>query len=539
MKSPKNSIWIGLLIIVLLLTMFGSIRLYQQISVRENLSKINLYSLVPNSSSALLEIRNISKLSRDIFLNLPKSSNFEQKYATDDFLNLLLLNDTDNEQSDELINPINPFVLNPILSDSLHNKYALTNKLIVSYHATKKSTHHMFYFKTTDVSENFLTQFIHQNYSVNFQPKINNYRGKTIFIYPLSEANSYLTAYIGASYIVFSHHLYLIREMIDAISDKTSLLSDPSFSEIYNSKSTSNTIAYVDMQKFQKREQITRVSTDSCVSEWATFDLELKRDNIYFTGLLKLNENQEPDLFTVLNSQSHIETLPTHLLPFNTVYFRHMSISNLSEWEKLANCEWTIEDKKFSTFLDKYSDKQVCDIMMKDDSINQIIVIPMKQHFNIKQLMHFIPNYRFKRNGLGKVSINHVLDFFSGNNHLELPSSWYVMMMDTKMICSTSISLLDNYCSQIKEGAFLDLNVGYKHVVNQFEVPYQFLVVDCLSQTINEGRSIVPLIPRSIIKSEILIDNYNAALQINSQDGDAYINIVLASNRDWIPTAAK
>ncbi|MFA6830755.1 MAG: DUF3352 domain-containing protein [Bacteroidaceae bacterium] len=537
-KSLNSSIWIGFLVVVLLLTTFGSIQLYQQIGKQENQSKINLYSLVPSSSSALLEIRNISQLSKDIRLNSPKLFNFEQKYATDDFLNLLF-DSTDKEQAKESLSCINSFILNPILTDSLHNKCTLTNKLIVSYHAHKKSTHYMFYFKKNEVSESFFTQFIHQNFKTNFRPKINNYRDKKILIYPLSQSSSYLSVYIGPTFIVFSNHLYLIREMIDTLNDKTSLLSNPSFEEIYNSKSTANIIAYVDMQKLQEKEQFIRLKTDSCLAKWATFNLELKRDKIYFTGLIKSKESQSPDIFTVLHNQSPIENLPIGILPFSTVYFCHRSISNLSEWESLSSCEWTNEDRDFSTFLSQYSNQQVCTIQLQEDSVHQVIVIPMNQEFNRQKLIHFIPNYSFSKSGLGEISANHVLDFFSGNNHLDLHPSWYVMASNSNLICSTSLTLLDQYVAQIEEGALLDLNMGYRHIVNQFEVPYKLLEVDCLSQTIKDGENIVSLIPRSIVCSKIIKDNYNAALQINNQDDHSFINIVLASNRDWIPIATK
>ena len=538
MKSIKNFIRIGFLLVVLLFTALASIQLYQQIGNREEQSKLNLYSLVPSSASALLEVRNISQLSRDVFLNLPKSSDFEQKYTVDDFLNLLL-NSTDREQSNGVVKNMRLSILKPILRDSLHNSSSLTNKLIISYHPTKKRTHHMFYFKTNNVSESFLTQFVQQNYHTNFQPKINYYRGKKVLVYPLSQNNSYLTVYLGSSYIVFSRHLYLIRKMIDAMNDKNGLLFDPSFKTIYNTKSQNNSIVYVNMKKFQEREQIIKENAHSCLAKWAIFNLELKRDNIYFTGVIKSDKNQKSDLFSVLHSQSHIKTLPTHLLPLSTVYFHHMSISNLNQWEKLSKSTWTPKDKEFCAFLNKYSNHQACDIMMKEDSVHQVVVIPMKKHFNIKQLMSLIPNYKFKENGLGVVSTSNVLDFFSGKNHFELPLPWYIKMVDNNLMCSTSAALLKKYYSQIKENAFLDYNVGYKHVVNQFEVSYQLLVVDCFSQTTVEGKSIVPLIPRSIVRSEILADNYNGALQIDCQEGNAYANIVLASNRDWIPTTVK
>lgn len=537
-KSLNSFIWIGFLVVVLLLTTFGSIQLYQQIGKQENQSKINLYSLVPSSSIACLEIRNISKLSRDICLNSPKSLNFEQKYSTDDFLNLLF-DSTDKGQAKESLSCINPFILNPVLTDSLHNTYPLTNKLLVSYHAHKKSTHHLFYLKKSEVSESLFTQFIHQNFKTNYRPKMNHYRDKKILIYPLSESGSYLSVYIGPTFIVFSNHLYLIREMIDAINDQTSILSNPSFEEIYNSKSTANIIAYVDIQKFQEKEQLIRLETDSCSVKWATFNLELKRDNLYFTGLIKSKGTQSPDIFTVLQNQSPIENLPTGILPFSTVFFCHRSISNLSEWESLSSCEWTNEDRNFSTFLSQYSNQQICTIQLQEDSVHQVIVIPMNEKFNRKKGIHFIPNSSFSKSGLGEISMNHILDFFSSNNHLDLHPSWYVMSSNSNLICSTSPTLLDQYAAQIEEGSLFDLNMGFRHIVNQFEVPYKLLIVDCLLQTIKDGKSIVSLIPRSIVCSKIIKDNYNAALQINNQDDHSFINIVLASNRDWIPIATK
>ncbi len=530
-KLKQSYLWIVLLVIVLLSTAIGSIQLYRKIGNIENQSKVNLYSLVPCSSTAILEIRNISMLSRDIHLNMSKLLESKQRYSTlpKEFFEALFY--TKNGIS-TLEHKINSLIIQPYSKDSLHNPLSISNNLLVSYHINKEGTNYMFYIKTNGITEASFTHFIHEKFKIRNNPKVIHYRSKKVLIYFLSTENDYLVAYIGKNYIVFSSHFYLVREMIDAIRDKNNLSLDSSFKEIENSKSTCNAIVYVDMEKIYANQQTTRKRVGVNSSGWAVFDLELKHNNIYLTGMVK--SKGKSTLLSTLHSQSKINTFPSSQLPLSTIYFRHISISNLLEWKHYASIEWGDKENQFVALLDKYSVHQVCDVIMKEDTTHHILVFPMKQKFSRSNLGRYLSSYRFDRSisTLGKIQTNHLLELFSDDDSSYNQADWYLLIADDKLICSKSLVSLKKYFSETKEGLFLDSDVRYQAIINQFEVPYQMLIVNDLTQTVRKNNSIVQFVPYLVERCKILSNHYQAALQINSQNDNTYINIVLASSRN-------
>ena len=80
------------------------------------------------------------------------------------------------------------------------------------------------------VSETSLKNYFRGVYGQNISPKVEEYRGKKIEIYPLGKTANFLSVLSGDGYLVISYHKLLIERVIDAIKDGTSLSDDVVFS---------------------------------------------------------------------------------------------------------------------------------------------------------------------------------------------------------------------------------------------------------------------------------------------------------------------
>ena len=104
------------------------------------------------------------------------------------------------------------------------------SRLLVSFHAPGSPRDQVVYFRMGAGDEKLLANMLQERAPGDFQPKKEKYRGKAIYIYPLSN-NDFLAVYSESGFFVVSYQKRLIEEVIDAKEDETALSDDAVFSK--------------------------------------------------------------------------------------------------------------------------------------------------------------------------------------------------------------------------------------------------------------------------------------------------------------------
>lgn len=242
---------------------------FMQLDTAERNRDVDLFSLIPQSSVSVLESPNINA-----FMNeLPMLN-----YAAE----------IEKLQSSNLFG----FLLNGLNEYTTANAHGLSNEMsrvAVSFHEPFSSLDQVVYFGMGTADEKMLETMLHEYSPSDFLPKEEEYRGKTIVVYPLG-ADEYLVSYSEAGFLVVSYQKRLIEQVIDAKLDGTSLKDDEVFATLLQHKKT---LGFMTLYSCSSAIPFVQMG-EHC---WSEFDFHMNSDVLYLTG-----ETYVPDTCTCLSS---------------------------------------------------------------------------------------------------------------------------------------------------------------------------------------------------------------------------------------------
>ena len=216
---------------------------------------IDLLSLVPSNSVRLLETDNL-----DYF-----SNEFPQTSYSQHFQNL---------SNSGVVNSI----LNHIIEFSSVGAHRLGNQmnhLMISFHSLEDVNDVVVYFKMTKEAKKLLADIFVKKEKV-FSPKVEEYRGEDIVIFPYRQTH-FVAAYSRNGFLAVSFQKRLIEQVIDTQKDGTSLRNDEYFSKIYHSKSANY------MTLYGRMPIVPSICPDPILC-WNEFDIHLNSDVFYLSG---------------------------------------------------------------------------------------------------------------------------------------------------------------------------------------------------------------------------------------------------------------
>lgn len=249
----KTVIKVGTVVSVLLFCLAVGFYTFTRLDLAEYNRDVNLFSLVPANSVAVLESDNV-----DAFFNEYPSYNYGQEL--------------DNFQFPGLFS----FLISELNEYTTHGLSSQMSRLLVSFHQPGTSRDQVVYFHTGMAEERILSDMLQEYVPGNFSPKEEEYRGKRILIYPLS-AEDFLTAYTEKGFIVLSYQKRLIEEVIDAQLDHASLDDDDVFSQMLKKKKTPD---FLTLYGRDASMPFLKMSEDC----WSEYEFHLNSDVIYLTG---------------------------------------------------------------------------------------------------------------------------------------------------------------------------------------------------------------------------------------------------------------
>ena len=215
----KTIVKIGTVISVLLFCFAVGFYAFMRLEATDRSREVNLFSLVPSNAVGVLESDHIQGV-----MEQASMLNYHQELNGLHFPGLF----------DFFL-----YELDLYAKDSDHGFSNQMNHFLVSFHTPVNPRNQVIYFRMGNADEQMLSDIL-QNYAAgHFLPKEETYRGRSIFVYPLSH-EEFLAAYIEDAFFVVSYQKRLIEEVIDAQLDGTSLSDDALFSRIISRKKSAD-----------------------------------------------------------------------------------------------------------------------------------------------------------------------------------------------------------------------------------------------------------------------------------------------------------
>ena len=248
----KLSVFVSVLLFCIAVGFYAFTRL----DMTERNREVNLYSLVPADCVGVLESDNIS-----YFLNELPSINYGKELSYFQFPGLF------------------EFLLHNLNEYAVQNAHGLSNQmshLMVSFHKPGNMNDQVVYFRMGATDQQLLEDMLSEYAPVNFLPKEEKYRGKTIVVYPLGR-DEFLASYSGDGFLALSYQKRLIEQVIDAKLDKTSLDEDEVFKQVLAKKKS-----YHYLTLYARSAPMPFLDAeDKC---WSEYEFHLNSDVLYLTG---------------------------------------------------------------------------------------------------------------------------------------------------------------------------------------------------------------------------------------------------------------
>lgn len=251
----RTVVKLGTVVSVLLFALAIGYYAFMRLDMTGDNRDANLYHLVPSCSIGVLDTDNVHA-----FLNEHPDLNYSHELAGFQFPGLFNF----------LVNGLNEY-----MSDA-HGLSNRMNRLLVSFHRPGTSRDQVVYFRMGMEDEQFLSDMLQEYMPGNFLPKEEEYRGKTMRIYPLSNED-FLTVFVEKGIVVLSYQKRLIEEVVDALLDETALGNDRVFAEILPKKKSQNFLRLFGRSASMPFLQMGQ----EC---WSEYDFHMNSDVVYLTG---------------------------------------------------------------------------------------------------------------------------------------------------------------------------------------------------------------------------------------------------------------
>ena len=248
----KTVVKLGTILSVLLFVLAVGYYAFMRLDMMEHNRDVNLFSLVPPSSVAVLE----------------SNHDFFNEYSA--------LNYADELEKMQFPGPFHFLIheLNKYAGGNAHGLRNRTDHWVVSFHQPVTPHNQVVYLRLGMADEHFLSDMLQEYMAGYFLPKEEVYRGKEMLIYPLSN-DEFLATYTDAGFVVLSYQKRLVEEVIDAQLDETALIHHPVFSR--SQKKSKDFLTLYGRSCF-----IPSLELDP--DTWSEYDFHLNSDVVYLTG---------------------------------------------------------------------------------------------------------------------------------------------------------------------------------------------------------------------------------------------------------------
>ncbi len=525
--------------VVLLCTGFGAYSFLRMNAV-ENQQDFNLYTLVPQDVTAVLETDRMADLMEDINeLHCSKDGHF--LYVSELFVYLKKHLDT-------------------LLGDTPHGLSKQMNKMLISFHEPDTPLNQVLYCSLGTGDYELVESFVRKYCSSTFPSKFFDYKGEEIRIYPMSDGR-FLAAYVTPDFLAVSFQKRLIEQVINARRSKKSLMNIPSFREMHAGKSMDvAATVYLRMKAVDMGKKTDGIRSQTRLGSWAEFDIKFNEDAIYCSGISHGTDSTQT-FINALRLQKPIEGFPGKCLPASTFFYHQWSVSDMEsvfgftskqEYAKATYSDYIKKrDEDWMAFLKEHAgDNIMACLFQPKDTVDKhpcaVMSIPIKDEAQAERRLQNLlyttpkeedaplipqtsPNYKkyprarkFRQYILPR---NTMLTQLTGITESALHT--YACFYKGTLLLAPDAQSLSAYVDALENNEVLDGTSVYEEGVGSLSPYYNFAMMADMGEMLNQPENYVRLVPNFFFRQAKFFRHFVFAIQFTCTDGVVYPNIVL------------
>lgn len=530
--------------IVLLCTGFGAYSFLRMNAV-ENQQDFNLFTLVPQDATAILETDRMADLMEDINgLYCSKDDHF--LYVSDLFVYLKKY-------------------LNALVGDTPHGLSKQMNKMLISFHEPDTPLNQVLYCSLGTGDYELVETFVRKYSSSTFPSKYFDYNGEEIRIYPMTDGR-FLAAYFTSDFLAVSFQKRLIEQVIDAHRSKQSLMDMPSFRTMYAGKR--NNVAatvYVRMKEVDMGKDTDGIRSQTRLGSWAEFDMKFSEEAIYCSGISH-GVDTTRTFINALRKQKPIMGFGGERLPSSTFFYNQWAISDLEsifdftsrqEYAKATYSDYIKKrDEEWMDFMKEYAGENVisCLFQSKDSADRHpcaIMSIAVKDEVQAERYLQNMlyatpkekdappvpqtsPNYkqypRARKYRQYMLPRNTVLTQLTGITESALHT--YACFYKGALLLAPDAQSLSAYIDAMENEDVLDGTSAYEEGAGSLSPYYNFAMMVDMEEMMHQPENYVRLIPNFFFRQSEFFRHFMIGIQFTCAEGMVYPNLVLLYKGD-------
>lgn len=530
--------------IVLLCTGFGAYSFLRMNAV-ENQQDFNLFTLVPQDATAILETDRMADMMEDINgLYCSKDDHF--LYVSDLFVYLKKY-------------------LNALVGDTPHGLSKQMNKMLISFHEPDTPLNQVLYCSLGTGDYELVETFVRKYCSSTFPSKYFDYNGEEIRIYPMTDGR-FLAAYFTSDFLAVSFQKRLIEQVIDAHRSKQSLMDMPSFRTMYAGKR--NNVAatvYVRMKEVDMGKDTDGIRSQTRLGSWAEFDMKFSEEAIYCSGISH-GVDTTRTFINALRKQKPITGFGGERLPSSTFFYNQWAISDLEsifdftsrqEYAKATYSDYIKKrDEEWVDFMKEYAGENVisCLFQSKDSADRHpcaIMSIAVKDEVQAERYLQNMlyatprekdappvpqtsPNYkqypRARKYRQYMLPRNTVLTQLTGITESALHT--YACFYKGALLLAPDAQSLSAYIDAMENEDVLDGTSAYEEGAGSLSPYYNFAMMVDMEEMMHQPENYVRLIPNFFFRQSEFFRHFMIGIQFTCAEGMVYPNLVLLYKGD-------
>ncbi len=491
-----------------------------RLSVAEGQKDFNLYELVPTTASAVFATDDVLGFVTEID-GLTCSKNHQYLHVSKLFSYL--------KQS-----------LYAFSEDTPHGLSRQMNQMLISFHEPDNDRNQVLYCRLGNGDRELIGRFTQKYISSLYPPKKFDYKGEKIMIYPLSDGD-FLACYLTPDFMVLSFQKKLVEDVIDVYKKGGSLADDPTFTGVLApKKSTATATIY------------TRVNG---MMGWTEFDMKMKDDFIYFTGVSH-DADTCFNFINLLRQQESVKGFPSEVLPSTAFYFSRQSITDWTsllsygDMQAYATAGRTTEmqerNRELSCYLMENTghDLVACLFQQEDTLQGAAAVLSLsvldvtEAERKLRSLVNTAPaeegvktpriTFCYTANKAYSVyRLSQTTLFAQLTTFVEPTSHMYAVFYGGRLLLAPDEGSLSRYIRQLDKGDVLDGAIAYRAGMDSLSDSYHFMLMADFDHLFHQVEKQVHFVPDFFLRNSGFFRNFILFAQFTCADGVVYPNIVL------------
>lgn len=540
--KPRLLISVAVVVsVVLLCTGFG-VYSFLRLDGMEGRQDFNLYTLVPQDATAILETDRMADLVEDINgLDCSKDNHF--LYVSELFACLKKY-------------------LSTLVEDTPHGLSKQMNKMLISFHEPDTPLNQVLYCSLGSGDYELVESFVEKYCSGTFPPKYFDYKGEEIRIHSMADGR-FLAAYFTSDFLVVSFQKRLVEQVIDARRGKKSLMHLPSFRAIHaNKRSNVAATVYVHLKGVEMGKPADSIRLQTQLGNWAEFDLKFDEDAIYCSGISHHGTDSTQTFINALRAQQPVEDgFSGALLPSSTFFYDRWAMSDREAWfgftagqeyAKAAYSDYIKQrDKEWIAYLDAHAggsamsclfqsrdtlDKLPCAVMcvpLKDEAVAERSLQALLGTTPSEEGAPLVPKVAFNRSLYPQASRypkyvlprNTLITQLTGITESALYA--FACFYRGSLLLAPDALSLSAYIQALESGEVLDGTPVYEEGTGSLSPIYNFVMMADMEKMLEQPDTYVRLIPNFFFRHSGFFRRFMLAVQFTCTEGVVYPNVVL------------